>query len=79
MENTGYRNTQCVFWFHYITMSFCDTLLYIEKLDEVCAASVSWSSKDVLETSPGLRSSWSLRESFWLESGQDKSTDRISK
>lgn len=63
-------------YMHYITMSFCDTLLYKVKLEEVCVASVSWSSKDVLEANPGLWSSWSLRESFWLESGQDKSTDK---
>lgn len=48
-----------------ITMSFCETLLYMEKL-EVCEA--SWSSNDAVEEKPGLSSSWSWRESFWLKS-----------
>lgn len=50
-------------------MSFCDTLLYIEKL-EVCEA--SWSSNDADEEKPGFSSSWSRRESFWLKSRQQK-------
>lgn len=52
-----------------ITMSFCETLLYIEKL-EVCEA--SWSSNDANEEKPGFSSSWSWRESFWLNSRQQK-------
>lgn len=39
-----------------ITMSFCDTLLYIEKLEEVWEE--SWSSIDAVEEKPGLSSSW---------------------
>lgn len=38
-------------------MSFCDTLLYIENLDEFCVVvSVSWESKDDTEgmENPGL-------------------------
>lgn len=66
---------KCYCRFQHITMSFCDTLLYIEKLEEVCVASASCSSKDVLVAKPGLWSSWSLRESFWLESRRYKSTN----
>lgn len=50
-------------------MSFCETLLYIEKL-EACEA--SWSSNDAVEEKPGFSSSWSWRESFWLKSRQQK-------
>lgn len=56
-------------------MSFCDTLLYIVKLEAVCVP--SWSSKDDLEDmeNPGLWSSGSLRDSFWLESKKDSTTE----
>lgn len=56
-------------------MSFCDTLLYIEKL-EVCEA--SWSSNDAVEEKPGFSSSWSWRESFWLKSRQQKKKNVFS-
>lgn len=42
-----------------ITMSFCDTLLYIEKLEEVWEE--SWSSNDDVEEKLGFSSSWSWR------------------
>lgn len=51
-------------------MSFCDTVLYIEKLEEVWEE--SWSSNDAVEEKPGLSSSWSWRESFWLKSRKQK-------
>ena len=47
-------------------MSFCDTLLYIEKLEEFWEE--SWSSNDSVEEKPGLSSSWSWWELFWIMS-----------
>lgn len=54
-------------------MSFCDTLLYMENVEVCVGPSGSWASKDDDDDmegieKPGLWSSWSLRESFWLES-----------
>lgn len=57
-------------------MSFCDTLLYMENFEGFWAeSSLSWASKEDADMDGieklGLWSSWSLRESFWLESGQE--------
>lgn len=60
-------------------MSFCDTLLYMENVEPSGgeSASLAWTDMDGMEN-PARGSSWSLSDSFWLESGKENWCKRLS-